>query len=172
VVTALQSIVARETAPSTTLVVGINAIEGGSAANIVPEEVVLRGNARWFSDRERQRVLRRIPDVARAMCEALRAKAFFTVEASTPVVVNSREQLKLVEEAVAAADHTVIVNPGPLTASDDFARFLEIAPGAFIGIGAGGPEAAPHHHPRFDIDERAIALMTEILVRTALRTLS
>ncbi len=72
------------------------------------------------------------------MCEALRAKALFTVEASTPVVVNSREQLKLVEEAVAAADHTVIVNPGPLTASDDFARFLEIAPGAFIGIGAGG----------------------------------
>jgi len=171
VVTALQSIVARETAPSTTLVVSINAIEGGSAANIVAEEVVLRGNARWFSETERQRVLRRIPEVARAMCEGLRAKVLFTVEASTPVVVNSGEQLKLVEEA-AAAGHTVIVNPGPLTASDDFARFLEIAPGSFIGIGAGGPDAAPHHHPRFDIDERAIALMTEILVRTALRTLS
>ncbi len=42
-------------------------------------------------------------------------------------MVNSGEQLKLVEEA-AAAGHTVIVNPGPLTASDDFARFLEIAP--------------------------------------------
>ena len=82
VVTALQSIVARETAPSTTLVVSINAIEGGSAANIVAEEVVLRGNARWFSETERQRVLRRIPEVARAMCEGLRAKVLFTVEAS------------------------------------------------------------------------------------------
>jgi len=82
VVTALQSIVARETAPNTTLVVSINAIEGGSAANIVAEEVVLRGNARWFSETERQRVLRRIPEVARAMCEGLRAKVLFTVEAS------------------------------------------------------------------------------------------
>ncbi|MDQ3783570.1 MAG: amidohydrolase [Actinomycetota bacterium] len=172
VVTALQSIVARETEPSTTLVVSINAIEGEGAANVVAEEVVLRGNVRWFSETERERVLHRIPEVARAICKGLRASVSFTVDASAPVAVNSSKQLDLVEEAVVETDRSVIVNPGPLTFSDDFARLLEIAPGAFIGIGAGGPDAAPHHHPRFDIDERAIALMTEVLVRTALRTLS
>lgn len=172
VVTALQSIVARETEPSTTLVVSINAIEGEGAANVVAEEVVLRGNVRWFSEMERERVLHRIPEVAQAICKGLRASVSFTVDASAPVAVNSSKQLDLVEEAVVETDRSVIVNPGPLTFSDDFARLLEIAPGAFIGIGAGGPDAAPHHHPRFDIDERAIALMTEVLVRTALRTLS
>jgi amidohydrolase len=172
VVTALQSIVARETEPSTTLVVSINAIGGGGAANVVAEEVVLSGNMRWFSETERERGLRRIPEIAGAICEGLRANVRFTVDASAPVAVNSSEQLDLVEEAVAETDRSVIVNPGPLTVSDDFARLLEIAPGAFIGIGAGGSGAAPHHHPGFDIDERAISLMTEILVRTALRTLS
>lgn len=138
VVTALQSIVARETEPSTTLVVSINAVEGGGVANVMAEEVVLRGNARWFSEMERERVLHRIAQIAQAICRGLRASVRFTVDASAPVAINSSEQLHLVEEAVAETDRAVIVNPGPLTASDDFARFLQVAPGAFIGIGAGG----------------------------------
>ena len=42
-------------------------------------------------------------------------------------------------------------------------------PGAFCLVGAGGPNAFPHHHPAFDIDERAISLTSEILARAAIK---
>ena len=172
VVTALQSIVARETRPGEPLVVSIAAIEGGSAFNVVVDEVTLRGTIRWFSPAERERALARIPVIARGVCDALRAEAKFTIVGSVPVTANVAEHSALLEAAVTDTGRAVAVNPGPITGSEDFSRFLELAPGAFFGVGAGGPEAAPHHHHAFDIDERAIALTAEIFARTALRRLA
>jgi len=73
VVTALQSLVARETKPGEALVVSIAAIEGGTAVNVVVEEVTLRGTVRWFSEADRQRALERIPAIASGVCSGLRA---------------------------------------------------------------------------------------------------
>ena len=166
VVAALQSIVARETNPADTLVISITAIHGGAAANIVAEEVCMEGSVRWFSEPARQRALERIPAVAAGVCAALRATSEFVVVASAPVSVNARPELDVVEAATVASRATSL-NPGPITASDDWARYGERLPAAFFMVGAGGPGAAGHHHPKFDIDESAIGLMTEIFVRTA-----
>ena len=168
VVTALQAIVARETRPTDRLVVSITAIEGGSAPNVGPERVLLRGNIRWFSDEDRQRALARIDSISVGVSAALRASAELRVIASTPVSVNTAAELDLVNEAVAATRSAVAIESGAITASDDWARFSERVPAAFFFVGAGGSDAAPHHHPAFDIDETSIAVMCEILVRTAL----
>jgi amidohydrolase len=74
----------------------------------------------------------------------------------------------VVKNAVAATSSAVAIESGAITASDDWARFSERVPAAFFFVGAGGSDAAPHHHPAFDIDESSIAVMCEILVRTAL----
>jgi amidohydrolase len=171
VVTALQSIVARETKPGEALVVTIAAIEGGTAVNVVVEEVTLRGTVRWFNEAERQRALERIPAIASGVCAALRARAEFEVLGSVPVTANVQGDVDLLEQAVVETGRAAAVNPGPITGSEDFSYFLERAPGCFFGVGAGGPDSAPHHHHAFDIDERAIALTTEVFVRTALKVL-
>ena len=171
VVVGLQSIVARETKPGTPIVVSINAVQGGSAPNVVADDIVLRGNVRWFADADRDRVLERIPQIARAVCEAIRADVRFEITASAPVTVNSRSIVEAVAD-VARTSGVAPVDLGPLTASDDFAQYLASAPGALIGVGAGFAGAAPHHHGAFDIDERAIGVMTQLLARTALRVLS
>ena len=171
VIVGLQSIVARETKPGTMVVVSINALQGGSAPNVVTDDVVLRGNVRWFTDAERERVLARIPEIARAVCIAVGANVRFEITASAPVTINSRSLVDVVSD-VARESGLAPVDPGPLTASDDFARYLAQAPGALVGVGAGSAGAAPHHHPAFDIDERAIGVMTQILALTALRVLS
>ena len=171
VVVSLQSIVARETKPGSPVVVSINAVQGGSAPNVVTDDIVLHGNVRWFTDAERERVLERIPEIARAVCEAVRADVRFEITASAPVTVNSRSLVDAVADA-ARESGVAAVDPGPLTASDDFARYLAHVPGALIGIGAGFAGAAPHHHPAFDIDERAIGVMTRLLALTSLRVLS
>ena len=171
ILTALQSIVSRETKPGETLVVSINAIEGGTGANIVSEEVVLRGNVRWFSEDVRQRALERIPAIACAIGEGLGARTAFSVQATAPVTKNEADLVRQVQSAVRETNRAVAVDTGSITASDDAARFIERAPGVFVGIGAGGTGWAPHHHHRFDVDERAVGMMSEVLVRTALRML-
>ena len=87
------------------------------------------------------------------------------------MTVNDRLLVEVVAD-VARESGVTPVDLGPLTASDDFARYLANAPGALIGIGAGFTGAAPHHHGAFDIDERAIGVMTQLVAGTALRILS
>jgi amidohydrolase len=171
VITALQSVVARETRPGEPLVVSINAIQGGSAANVTVEAVTLRGTIRWFSTAERERGLARIEAIARGVGEALRVRIEFEVLGGAPVTRNVPEYAALVDEAVTDTGRATSVDAGPITATDDVAHLLAMAPGAFFGIGAGGPDAVPHHHPAFEIDERAIGLMSEVLARAAIKAL-
>jgi amidohydrolase len=168
----LQPVVARETRPGEPVVVSIAAIEGGSAVNVIVERVILRGTVRTFSQADRERVLERIPAIASGVCEALRAKAEMRVLFSAPATVNAPEPVELVRRAAAATGRATVVDPGPITASEDFSEFLNRVPGCFFGVGAGGPEAPPHHHHAFDIDERAIGLTTEVFVRATLDALA
>jgi amidohydrolase len=171
VITALQSVVARETRPGEPLVVSINAIQGGSAANVTVEAVTLRGTIRWFSATERERGLARIEAIARGVGEALRVRIEFEVLGGAPVTSNVPEYALLVAEAVTESGRATLINGGPITATDDVALLLDVAPGAFFLVGTGGPGAVPHHHPAFEIDERAIGLMSEILARAAIKVL-
>ncbi|MDQ2934196.1 MAG: amidohydrolase [Chloroflexota bacterium] len=171
VVSALQSVVARETRPGEPLVVSINAIQGGSAANVAVDMVTLRGTIRWFSPLERQRGLARIEAIARGVGEALRVRIEFEVLGGAPVTRNVPEYAALVDEAVTETGRAAAVDTGAITATDDVAHLLDLAPGAFFGVGAGGPDAVPHHHPEFEIDERAIGLMSEVLARAAIKAL-
>ena len=62
----------------------------------------------------------------------------------------------------------------PVMISDDFSRYLEIVPGAYLFIGSGNKEKGfvfPHHHPKFDLDETALAYGMEIMIRTVLKLL-
>jgi amidohydrolase len=170
-ITALQSIVARETRPGEPLVVSINAIQGGSAANVTVEAVTLRGTIRWFAPTERERGLARIEAIARGVGEALRVRIEFDVLGGASVTANVPAYAALVDEAVTDTGRATSVDAGPITATDDVAHLLDMAPGAFFGVGAGGPDAVPHHHPAFEIDERAIGLMSEILARAAIKAL-
>lgn len=172
VVTALQSIVAREIRPGDRLVVSVAAVNGGAAANVAVEEVTLLGNVRWFDQSVRERALERIRTVTEGVCSALRTRSAFRLTAYTPVTANGKHQADVIREVVAATRRARIVESAPITASDDFAYFLQRAPGVFVGIGAGGPASAPHHHPRFAIDERAIALTAEVLIGMTRRVLA
>ena len=54
-----------------------------------------------------------------------------------------------------------VVKAEPTMGGEDFSAYLEKAPGAFFFIGAGNVQAGivhPHHHPRFTVDETALAI--------------
>ncbi len=70
VVLALQSIVSRETSPFAPAVITVGRVEGGSAFNVIADEVILRGTVRALDADERERLLRRVAEVAAAIASA------------------------------------------------------------------------------------------------------
>ena len=166
-ITALQTITARETSPLDSLGLTIASIAGGTAANVVADQVTVRGTLRWLDTSLRGRALARIDQISSGICSALRVSHQLEVTATVPVLQCAGDPIGRLTAAAKAANVTLI-DPGVLPVSDDFARIAERVPAAFIAIGAGGPGCGAHHAPDFDIDERAIGLTTEILTRAAL----
>ena len=175
-VTALQTIVSRETSPFQPAVVTIGRIEGGTAFNIIAEEVRLRGTVRAFEQSERERLLRRIAEVARDVATAMRCEAEFIRANGCPPVVSDAEVAEVVRRAAVATVGEENVDVAPrVTVGDDVALFLERAPGCYFLVGAGDVArhaVAPHHHPDFDIDERCLPIGCATLALAALTELN
>lgn len=175
VVTALQTLVSRETSPFQPAVVTVGQISGGSAFNVIAEETFVRGTVRALDEDVRERLLRRVGEVAQHVARAHGAEASMERCAGTPPVVSDGATAGTVRRAAAAVvgeDH--VDTAQPITVGDDVAYFLQRAPGCYFLVGAGDPtreHVAPHHHPEFDIDERCLPIGVETLVRGALEIL-
>jgi amidohydrolase len=168
--------VSRETSPFHPAVVTIGRIEGGMAFNVIAEEVHLRGTVRAFDQEHRERLLRRIAEVASGVAAAMRCEAEFIRANGCPPVVSDAQVAEVVRRAAVATvgeDH-VDVAP-PVTVGDDVSLFMERAPGCYFLVGAGDVAhraVAPHHHPEFDIDERCLPVGAAVLARATLAELN
>jgi amidohydrolase len=175
VIAALQTIVSRETAPLETAVVTIGMVQGGTAFNIIPDRVQMRGTVRAFNDQVRVRTLRRVEEVAAGVAGALRTRATMTARFGCPAVTNDPEIATVVRQVAASvvgAQH--VLEMTPTTGSDDVAYFLQQAPGCYFVVGsqnhARGLDGA-HHNPRFDFDEDVLPIAAKVLGGAALRLL-
>ncbi|GHG43386.1 peptidase M20 [Sinomonas cellulolyticus] len=162
VMTALQPLAARETPIGEDLVVGIGSVHAGTAANAAPEDVILLGNIRWFASAVGEYARRRVVEVAAGVAGALGCSARLEWTGHAPVLANDPALAAIAEGAIAAAGLAAVVHAPPLAASDDFAEFSIRVPSVFLGVGCGTGASAPHHHPRFEIDERAVLLTARV----------
>jgi len=173
-ITALQTIVSRETSPFDPAVVTIGRIEGGSAFNVIAEEVHLRGTVRALDQEIRERTLERVREIAESVAAAHRCQAVFERRGGCPPVVSDAGMADLVRRAaVEAVGADRVEKAAPITVGDDVALFLDRAPGCYFLVGAGRPgrDNAPHHHPEFDIDEACLPVGLEVMTRSALAVL-
>lgn len=163
---ALQSLLAREVDPLDSAVLSIGQIHGGTAFNVIPEEVVLRGTMRTFQEDTRAHLQQRVTELAQTLAAAFGCQAEITWSEATPAVVNHPQVTQAVEEALREAWPEARLVPERTMGSEDMALFLQRVPGCYFFVGSANPERGlnyPHHHPRFDFDEavlpRAAALM-------------
>ena len=94
-------------------------------------------------------------------------------EIGCPPMINHSEASKRIE--FVAVDLLGKEHIAPITkglGAEDFGSFTEMAPGAMFMLGTRieGDERFVHH-PRLDLDERALPIGTAILAETALRFL-
>ena len=173
VVTALQTLVSRETSPVAPVVITLGSVHGGSAANIVAGEVVIQGTLRTFDAALRRHLLVRIAQVAEGIAGTMRGSSEFRHDSGTPPTINDPAMATLVSEAASGVvGKDAVVPLEPLMVGEDFAYFLEARPGCFFLLG-GAPEGAPvvHHTPEFRIDERCLPIGFQVMSAAVLRLL-
>jgi amidohydrolase len=174
VVSALQTLVSRETAPSSPAVLTIGSIHGGTAFNIVAGDVVMQGTLRTFDKSLRDQLMKRTDELASGITRAMRGDCRLELDSATPPVVNDPAVAALVSAAASDAIGSAnVVAFEPLMVGEDFADFLEARPGCFFLLG-GAPEGQPvvHHTPEFRIDERCLPIGYRVMGAAVLKLLA
>jgi amidohydrolase len=165
VVTNLQHVVARRIDPLESAVVTIGAFHAGDAPNVIPGRAELRGTVRSFDPAVREAMPRLIEDIVRGVTSAHGAEYELDYTLGYKPVVNDEAATALVREQIGGDELTDLA---PIMGGDDFSAYLADAPGCYAFIGAAPEgEAFPHHHPRFAIDERALATGVRLHVDVA-----
>ena len=177
VITALQTIVARNLNPLEQGVVTVGSVHSGTAPNIIPDSAELQGTIRAFSDDVMGLLRSRVQSVAAGVAGALGCEAHVSFsEKSTPATVNDPTIAALMRRVAAELVGAARVRSDYRTmGAEDCAFFLRAAPGAYVFVGAGNRDKGitePHHSPRFQIDEDALPLGVALMTAGALRILN
>jgi len=170
-ITALQTLVSRETNPFHPTVITIGKIHGGSAANVIAEEAELEGSIRTSNPDVRRHIHHGLERMVAAAAELHNAKIEIRITAGYPPVINEPTATGIARAAaqeVVGADH-VVSSEFPSMGSEDFSYYLGHVPGAFVRFGARAPdwEPIPLHSPAFDIDEAVLAVGARFYERIA-----
>ena len=171
-VTALQTVVARNVDPIEAAVVSIGAINGGVMGTQIPDKVVLSGTIRTFRPGQRQEILDRIQAICHGI--ALMFGVAITMDgASTGMVtLNSKDEAAMAADAGAAAGMVVRWDVPPSLASEDFAAYLTQRPGAMAWIGNGltGPGGVLHN-ASYDFNDAILPIAATWFAAVAKRAL-
>ena len=164
IVTALQTLVARQVAVSDPAVLSITKIDAGSSHNIVPGEATMLGTLRTLSDATRQKMHDAFPRMVANIAAAHGLVGEASIERGYPVTRNDPRAIDLMRDVAGAlgGDAGWAVMPAPMMGGEDFAYVLREVPGAMAFLGVAAPGSDPHtnpplHNTRMTIDERAMA---------------
>ncbi len=168
-----QSVVSRNIDPLKPAVVSFGTIEGGTIYNIIPGEVRLTGTVRSFESEIKDIAKKRLAEIAEGTSRTMGASVEFTYEEGYPPVVNDANMANFVSDvARRTLGEESVVDIDPVMGGEDFAYYLQKVPGAFLFLGAGDGFDLPHHHPAFDIDEKALSQGTLLMTSLALEYLN
>jgi len=174
IITALQTLISRETSPFNPAVITIGKIEAGSAFNIIPDRAEMQGTMRAYTSEHRDKLLRRITELTQGIATAMNATCEITLFDGCPPCVNDPAMTEVVQRAAVSSVGAAAVDTGEevMTAgSDDMAFFLDTVPGCYFIVGSQSEKDGavyPHHHPNFNISEYSLPIAAEVLVRATL----
>jgi len=177
IVTALQTIVSRNIAPSDTVVVSVTNVHSGTTFNVIPQEATLEGTIRTFDNGVRRRVLERFEQIVRGTAEALGCQVEVKIKRVTPPLVNEMSISERVQETSRRIlPSSELRTAGYLTmGAEDAAFLLEKVNGCFFFVGSANKDRHldyGHHHPKFDFDEEALIRGSALMAAAAIDVLN
>jgi amidohydrolase len=173
VILALNGIVSRRINPFEPAVVSIGSISGGFTENVIPESVRITGTLRFTNEKVHQQIhieIQRAFEIAKTLGGDYELR----YEIGGPPMINDELVSDVIEKAgrdILGAENVSEIEK--TLGAEDFGEFLKHAPGAMFTLGTQkqGHEDYLLHHPKFDLDERALPIGTAMLVETAKRFL-
>lgn len=162
ILTQLQTVVSRSVAPLDSAVLTMGKISGGTAANVIPDEAVMEGTVRTVNNETRTLVEQRIRTIASCGAEAMGASYEVDYIRGVPALECDSHVTELLMKAAKEqlGNDRVVTLETPSMGSEDFARYLELVPGAMFRIGTASEHPAsrlPLHNGGIIFDEKAIS---------------
>lgn len=160
VVNGLQTIVSREINPVDPAVITVGVMQVGTRWNVIAENAHLEGTTRCFNSEVWKSIPERIERIAQSTAEAFRAEAKVEYIRLVPPTINEEGMAALAQDAakkVIAED--VNAHYEKTSGGEDFAYFLEKAPGAIALLGVRNEACGAvyaQHSGKYQVDESAL----------------
>ncbi|MFM8510575.1 MAG: M20 aminoacylase family protein [Betaproteobacteria bacterium] len=176
IVLALQTVVARSVDPRHPAVVSCTEFITDGIRNAIPTEVVIKGDTRSYAPDVQALLERRMRELCEGICHAHGARCEVSYTHEFAPTVNWPQCVAVAVQAAQAVVGAAQVDADKpqMMISEDFGRFLQTLPGAFVFIGNGegdGPGAVPLHNARYDFNDQIVPVGARYfaeLVRTRL----
>ena len=168
-ITQIHSIVSRSIAPLDSAVITIGKVSGGTAFNIIPDEVELLGTVRSLTPQVREELKSRLEQVTQGLARSFDLDCRLVFDYGYPTLVNDPEMSHLVASAYGKGigkENVEFLRPS--MGGEDFAYYLQKVPGSFFRLGCRNEEKSiihPFHSSRFDIDEEVLPFGVEMFAR-------
>ncbi|MGF3066225.1 M20 family metallopeptidase [Facklamia sp. P12945] len=158
-----QTVVSRRVNPFDMGVLSIGSFDGKGQFNIIRDKVVLEGDVRSMSEETAKTIQDMVTQLAKGLEESFQVETELEYKPDYPVLYNDPAVTKRVTSALESlniSDIKAVEDSGPISPSEDFSYYLKEVPGCFFYIGANeDPENSyPHHHPKFEIDEKSLKI--------------
>ncbi|KGX84731.1 amidohydrolase [Pontibacillus litoralis] len=164
-VTSLQQIVSRSLDPLHPAVISVGTFHAGEAFNVIADQATLKGTVRTYSTCDQDSIKRAMESHIKGACMSHGATYTFNYHKGYPPLVNHKEEAELVIQSVMevpGVQYAYYIDP--VMTGEDFAYYMLERPGAFYLTGAQKEEHNyPHHHPKFDFNERALPICAKTL---------
>jgi amidohydrolase len=171
-ITLIYQAIPRGTDARDPIVVSISQVNGGHAANVIPDLVTMKGTIRTLTPAIATHGRQILERLCASVAQAFEANISPTFEDVLPGLVNDPE---IAAHFIATArqmlgSDKVTTNDRPSMGAEDFADYLPLVPGCMVALGAKSSdrEVTPLHTSTFDIDERALLIGARLLARVLL----
>jgi hippurate hydrolase len=162
IVTALQTIVARNVAPADAAVVTVGAIQAGTTHNVVPSTATILMTVRTLNTTVQQLIEARLREIVEGQASSFGVTAEIDYQPVTRVLMNTEKETALARQAAAAvvgAENIFPLPPG-MMGGEDFSWMLEKVPGCYVALGNGheGHGSCMIHNPGYDFNDQALPI--------------
>src|SRR5699024_3752367 len=145
----------------------VGTFEVGDAFNIIAETANLSGSVRYLDPAVHEQVKKEMESSIKGVCIGSEASYTYQHNNGYTPIVNHTKEATLVLQAGEKINEVVRTEEDVVEmCREDFAYYMMERPGAYFFTGARKEDHAyPHHHPKFDIDERALPIAAKTLIQ-------
>ena len=168
-----QSIVSRKADPSDLSVISFGMIDGGTAANITPEKVTIKGTIRADSSENRKTLISELESLSKNLPKNYGAKGNFSLISGTGPVINNLSFSQYVSKLTSnlfGEESAITIKP--VSVADDMSEFMQIAPSVYALLGGHKEGAEMHHNSKFDFDENCLDYGIKLMINLVLEKLN